>query len=606
MALRVWLPLNGNLDNQGLSNCTIANGGATIDNNGKIGKTYSFDANDDFISIDGDEIRNVFKGGSNPFTIAFWIYNTKATGARAVPFGDYGLTGTVQFNLELNSSAGNWNDDIRFFWVGNPDYRATGTSVTPNTWVHLAIVYDGTQIEFYRNGALVNTRTGTLATINKTSGVFYLGRDSRIGGTAFGGKINDFRVYDECLSPKQIKEISKGLVAHYKLDNLYIETTENLVPANIYNYTSVPGAFFSGVCDIVQFQGETCFSVTTVVNNYTDGFICQQTAACTEGEVYTYSGYIWIPEGYSWSVGMRMINGGGGYFHQTIVGNGQWQYFSQTFTANDNTSGMIQGYEAQKYDTAHTIYLKKLQLEKRSFPTAFAQGVREGQKYEKDTSGNNYDGTITGTLNYNQDSARYSGSIKFGGTCADYIYRPIFDFLTSPFTFNCWVYQTSATSPSSGNTGNTLQMIAGQGRDCGLAGFELCSANGYARLYLGTQTNGTYYTINDNTINLLNNWHMITGTFDGTIAKLYVDGVLKGTKESDIEPSWGQATGFVIGKMSYYYSNQSTAYFPFNGSISDAKVYATALSADDIKELYQTSALIDNQGNAYAYEFREE
>jgi hypothetical protein len=36
-----------------------------------------------------------------------WLYNTKATGTRAVPFGDYGLTGTIQFNLELNSSTGN-------------------------------------------------------------------------------------------------------------------------------------------------------------------------------------------------------------------------------------------------------------------------------------------------------------------------------------------------------------------------------------------------------------------------------------------------------------------------------------------------------------------
>jgi hypothetical protein len=71
MALRVWLPLNGNLNNQGLSSCTITNSGATIDTGGKIGKTYLFDANDDFISIDSADMRNIFKGGSNPFTIAF-------------------------------------------------------------------------------------------------------------------------------------------------------------------------------------------------------------------------------------------------------------------------------------------------------------------------------------------------------------------------------------------------------------------------------------------------------------------------------------------------------------------------------------------------------
>jgi hypothetical protein len=48
MALQVWLPLNGDLHNQGLSNVTVTNNGATVDNNGKIGKCYSFDGTDDF------------------------------------------------------------------------------------------------------------------------------------------------------------------------------------------------------------------------------------------------------------------------------------------------------------------------------------------------------------------------------------------------------------------------------------------------------------------------------------------------------------------------------------------------------------------------------
>ena len=42
MSLIVWLPLNGNLENQGLSNVTVTNNGATVDNNGKIGKCYNF------------------------------------------------------------------------------------------------------------------------------------------------------------------------------------------------------------------------------------------------------------------------------------------------------------------------------------------------------------------------------------------------------------------------------------------------------------------------------------------------------------------------------------------------------------------------------------
>jgi hypothetical protein len=50
--------------------------------------------------------------------------------------------------------------------------------------------------------------------------------------------MNDLRVYDECLSPKQIHEISKGLICHYKLEGMGANP-------NLLTYSNVPNRNYS-------------------------------------------------------------------------------------------------------------------------------------------------------------------------------------------------------------------------------------------------------------------------------------------------------------------------------------------------------------------------
>ena len=57
----------------------------------------------------------------------------------------------------------------------------------------------------------------------------------------------DVRIYDHCLSPKEVKEISKGLIAHYKLEgtganpNLALNTLTTS-PSGFYDYTGKASA----------------------------------------------------------------------------------------------------------------------------------------------------------------------------------------------------------------------------------------------------------------------------------------------------------------------------------------------------------------------------
>jgi len=64
MSLKVWLPLNGSLENKGISNLTIVESGVVVNTAGKIGSCYSFDGSNDYISLTGSVLYDIIKGGS--------------------------------------------------------------------------------------------------------------------------------------------------------------------------------------------------------------------------------------------------------------------------------------------------------------------------------------------------------------------------------------------------------------------------------------------------------------------------------------------------------------------------------------------------------------
>ena len=623
MALRVWLPLNGNLNNQGLSNTIVTVSGATINNNGKIGKTYLFDANDDYISIDSADLRDCFKGGANPFTIAMWIYNTKTTGARGVPFGDYSLSESIGFNLELNSSGGSYNDDIRFYWNGSPDYRATNTNIAPNTWVHLTVVYDGEKVDFYRNGILVNTRTGTLADRNKTAGVFYLGRDGRTGGTAFGGYLNDFRVYDEALSLKQIKEISKGLVAHYKLTG--VEANPNLAKNTNTDSLSTNAAYYheatGGHTRSLEYDenGIPCICFTRNNTSHSgwqylsyDNF---DRAAITTNTTYTVS--VDIKASVDGSLSLTgLLNGNATNYmtnssttiNGTIQAN-KWNHLVFTCTTISDFSSITVGSQVIYWSmsnsllgTGISLWIKNVKLEKGSIETNYIPNVNDTKYstlgYENDictdVSGNGYTATKSGTLTFNSDSPRYSGSTYFNGS--SYLTSVSGSMSWFPFdnlTISAWIKPTVKPGNWTGSIG--IQQNAGSNG-------KIFSISNYAGNFSVHTDNGSSWVTTQSNELPLNTWSYCVATLtNGTDLKMYIDGVQVKTATLDYGSATAKSdTRIAIGVDLPGDDEKYTGYY------SDVKIYATALSADDILTMYKNSGIIDNEGNVYAYEFKEE
>jgi hypothetical protein len=72
MGLRVWLPLNGSLENQGLSNVTFTNNGAATNANGKIGGCYSFNGSSNYLKA-------TYNFYSSQYTVSAWVYTTSTS-----------------------------------------------------------------------------------------------------------------------------------------------------------------------------------------------------------------------------------------------------------------------------------------------------------------------------------------------------------------------------------------------------------------------------------------------------------------------------------------------------------------------------------------------
>ena len=91
---------------------------------------------------------------------------------------------------------------------------------------------------------------------------------------------------------------------------------------------------------------------------------------------------------------------------------------------------------------------------------------------------------------------------------------------------------------------------------------------------------------------------MITITYDGIAIKKYVDAILEKTTTT---------TGTLTSPMDFAFGRygSGTTYSSNDMTYSDARIYATALTELQIKELYNISMSIDNNGNTYVRELVE-
>lgn len=165
--------------------------------NGKFGRGADFNGSTGFIQLPNI---SATLGTLSAFSISFWLNaDNKDYGAGEGKVIDIRGSGTGYIIFRVTS--------INFNW-----YLYNGTEAQFNyarvvgSWVHIAYVYDGSNLIGYLNGNRVGSasRTGTVAT--GVSGCF--GREYNASAAAqYDGKLDEVLIFNRALTPQEIRRM---------------------------------------------------------------------------------------------------------------------------------------------------------------------------------------------------------------------------------------------------------------------------------------------------------------------------------------------------------------------------------------------------------------
>lgn len=594
--LCLWLPFtDGTTKNYGLTNMDVVDYGTSVYDQGKLGKCRSFVGNGYL------QLSNAFgiESGKD-FSCCYWIKE---------------ISNNILSKFRVVYQCGN-------LIIGHYGNKFDIYSITGNTldltyvcdtteWVHCCMTYQSSNntVTIYINGVKCSTSqpknltglSGTTALIGKRSSETYL----------FEGYLNDFRIYNTCLSPRQVKEISEGLVCHYPLGEVDGKIGgRNLIKNGKGN---VKAGFFKNFPTVTDEYGEfTLKSKKTYKGIILDGFVYE----CRDypvGEKYTWSYDImytaWnFPTGSNrgelW-MGQRYVNAPSGetatgawrgvtQHNLPVVGqNGcelnKWYHVKQTVTipqqasSNVGQQGIISFYNSNaNVEASFTARLKNVKLEKSSTATPWTPAPEDDASFYDnviyDTSGYCNNGSVTDSTcpTWSSDTPRYKGSYVFNGN------KQVIDtpnvFHQEDITISFWFKRLKDT--------NTRQFLftIWEGFSCEL------TADDIPLFRIATDVSHAVDALSDKKITVNDGWTHFCGVYkNGEYSKIYINGQLKKSVSSASKIYWNIHSS----KIDIY--NSLNTYY--NGQISDVRIYATALSDSDILELYQSSASVDNNGN---------
>lgn len=550
MSLRVWLPLNGDLTNNGLSDVTVTNNGATVDNAGKIGKCYNFTST--YIEYD-----NPLPATCTQFSICAWVNlisgYTANCGLHIASFNT--SYGRICVSKDGQAVRVLLNDGTTNYAGGS---NALASSLTAGVWNHYVVTFDNGIVRIYINGQLDAKRTATITYAKLTSAKARTGTYATENSKGYA---NDLRIYDHALSPKEVKLLSQGLVCHYKLSDWLDGINPNRLGLFPKSYSPI------NYCAYQLSMTENLIAGETYTLQLWDVDVSHSEK--TEAQLG-----IWI----FWGGGSVMLGSWAGPSYFT---NGHADHLVKTFTITASqasgsgaTNAWFNMYNSVGY-VAGTMNMRigKWKLEKGSVATPYCHTIEEMGGVDTlvyDSSGYNNHSTLNLSTPASSDSPRNLTSTLFGAQNtpkSTFINTSLLSSLTNCTV--CWWEKPITT-----------------------ANMLIFSNSNSSTKYIGAgSTSRDFYDsdIGTSGISFYRDGVLCTTTYSGNNVNH------GGTKHIQNEWHHYALSGINLSSWAQFYINTYNSY-PTQSYLSDIRLYATALSQEDIQQLYNTPVSVANTG----------
>jgi hypothetical protein len=619
-----YWPFNANAnDESGNGHDGTVNGATlTTDRFGNQNSAYSFDGVN-------DDILTTFVGilGNTSRTISAWVKTeTLNDFGTIVTYGSVTSAngGTDRFMCELR------NDGIEGVSLDIDGSRMTYASdVTSSNWHFYTWVFDNTisnsvsDIKIYVDGVKLTDlaesyipfpAAGIINTISDEPVRFA----SMNSTEYFNGSLDDIRIYNRALTETEIGDLyyedSNGLIAHYPFNGnandesgLGNHGTVNGAALTTDRFGNENSAYlFDGVNDYINVLHSTSLDI---VNDE----ITISAWAKGNGEILEkgdldnrkYGIFVGNPP----TFGFELKNEPGTSYHeilQGIVDTSVWSHFvayydgtvmkcyiNNTMVGSYNTTGniisnsrdliigafgdLIQAFFKGKIDDIR-IYNRALteteisDLYHEGGWDSLNQGLVAHYPFNgnaNDESGNGNHGIVSGATLTTDRFGSANSAYSFDGV--SFIHCTSSTSLQFPddITVCAWV---KANNPTNGVWSTAVGKYDSGPND---SGWELYLVNNGEAYFGGRDHSGSQINSNASTTNIINNnWNFLVGKREGSIWKIYVNGVLE--SQNDVG-TFGSLSNTVDLRINAGY---------YSGLIDDISIYNRALTETEISDLY--------------------